>query len=136
MTTPRVNKVLEDIRATLEAEGDDVTAYGPAGSESGETSGEAEAGTGGAINPSNASDTLDQYLTDIGDLLVLEYGKSDNEAMSFVFSSAGQLARDGVIPKMPDDDASPEEIAVWLGKAKSVQFASHVLGRAREMLKK
>lgn len=136
--TPRVNRVLEDIRQTLEQEGgdDDAVAFGPTGADSTDAGTEAQAGTGAAINPSDASDTLDQYLTDIADLLVLEYGKNDNEAMNFVFSAASQLARDGLVPDMPEDSAAPEEIAIWLGKAKSVQFSSHVLGRARAMLKK
>lgn len=133
----RINSVLEDIRTTLEAEGDDVTAYGPTvGADvGGVTNKDAEAGTGGAMNPSDVSNTLDLYLSEIADLLTLEYGKSETEAMSFVFSAASALASDGLIPSMPSDNASDDEVAQWLGKAKSVQFASQVLSRAQAMAK-
>jgi hypothetical protein len=133
----RINAVLENIRATMEGEGDDATAYGPSvsGDVGGATNADAEAGAGGAVNPSDVSNTLDLYLSEISDLLTLEYGKNENEAMNFVFSAASALAREGVIPEVPSDSATDDEVAQWLGKAKSVQFASHVLNRAREMSK-
>lgn len=134
---PRLNAVLKSVRLHLEAEGnpDDAVAYGPIGSGSGDSVDDAEAGSGGAVNPSNVSDTLDLYLSEIADLLTIEYGKSEDESLNFVFSAASTLAREGVIPPIPSDNAPEQEIAVWLGKAKSVQFASHVMQRAREMAK-
>lgn len=131
----RINSVLEDIRTTLEAEGDDAVAHGPAvpADVGGATNKDAEAGTGGAANPSDVNSTLDLYLSEIADLLTLEYGKNENEAMSFVFSAASSLSGDGVIPPMPNDNAPDDEVAAWLGKAKSVQFAHHVLQRAQQM---
>jgi hypothetical protein len=130
----RVNSVLTDIRVQLEAEGD-VVAYGPGTPKNagGDTTADAEAGVGGAVNPSDVSDTLDLYLSGIADLVALEYGKDAGAAMSFVFSAASSLASAGVIPKIPADSAPPEEIAVWLGKAKTCQFSHHVLTKAREM---
>lgn len=130
----RVNSVLTDIRQQLEAEGDAV-AYGPGTPKNagGDTTADAEAGVGGAINPSDVSDTLDLYLSGIADLVSLEYGKDPGAAMSFVFSAASSLASAGIVPKMPSDGAAPEEIAVWLGKAKTCQFSHHVLGKARDM---
>jgi hypothetical protein len=136
----RINSVLEDIRHQLEAEGEssDVTASGPdtpAGVGGGSTAG-AEAGSGGAINPPNVSDTLDLYITEIADLLTVEYDKTPEEAMKFVFDAAKALSDEGAIPPIPDDDTADEEIAIWLGKAKSVQFAHQVMNRAREMMAK
>lgn len=131
----RINAVLKNIRLTLEQEGAD-DAYGPGitAAVGGKSTKDAEAGSGGAVNPSNVSDTLDIYVTDIADLISLEYDQPPEKAMTFVFSAADALAKDGVIPELPDDDAPPEEIALWLGKAKSVQFSNHVMQRARDML--
>jgi len=132
----RVNSVLTDIRVQMEAEGDVAVAYGPGVAQDGaDTTHDAEAGVGGAVNPSDASDTLDLYLSGISDLVSLEYGKNSNEAMNFVFSAASALASQGLVPAMPSDSADPEEIAIWLGKAKTCQFGHHVLSRAREMSK-
>ena len=129
----RVNSVLTDIRVQMEAEGNAV-AYGAGVPQAGaDTTHDAEAGVGGAINPSDASDTLDLYLSGIADLIALEYGKKPNEAMNFVFSAASALAGKGMVPTMPSDSAPPEEVAIWLGKAKTCQFSHHVLSRAREM---
>ena len=131
----RVNSVLTDIRVQLEAEGDSVVAYGPGVPKNagGDSTADAEAGVGGAVNPSDASDTLDLYLSGIADTLALEYDKDAGAAMSFVFSAASSLASAGLIPKIPSDSAPPEEIAIWLGKAKTCQFSYHVLNKAREM---
>lgn len=130
----RVNSVLTDIRVQLEAE-DNAVAYGPGAPKNagGASQADAEAGVGGAVNPSDVGDTLDLYLSGIADLVALEYNKDAGAAMSFVFSAASSLASAGMIPKIPADSAPPEEIAVWLGKAKTVQFSHHVLSKAREM---
>jgi hypothetical protein len=135
----RINAVLEDIRTRLEAEGEDnVTASGPdvPADIGGDSTADAEAGSGGAINPPNVGDALDLYLSEIADLLTVEYGKSAEEAFKFVFDAAKALADEGAIPMIPEDEVADEEIAIWLGKAKSVQFGHQVLNRAREMMKK
>jgi hypothetical protein len=100
----------------------------------GDSTADAEAGSGGAVNPPNVSDTLDLYLSEIADLLTVEYGKGEEGAFKFVFDAAKALADEGAIPMIPEDKAADEEIAIWLGKAKSVQFGHQVLNKAREMM--
>jgi hypothetical protein len=133
----RINSVLEGIRNQLEAEGEDTT-YGPgiAADVGGASTQDAEAGSGGAINPPDVSDTLDIYVTEIADLISLEYDQTPEQALKFVFNAATALSKDGLVPPMPSDGAPPEEVAMWLGKAKSIQFSNHVMQRARDMLAK
>jgi hypothetical protein len=99
----------------------------------GEDAATAAPGDGGADNPPDAGDTLDLYLSNIADLLGLEYDMDDSSAANFIYDVAEELASSGLLPEMPDDDAPAQEIAEWMGKAKSVQFAAMVLKRAREM---
>lgn len=135
LNAPRLNHFLDEAIRLLEADGDDVTSHGPgvAADVGGSASVDAEAGEGGAVNPSDASDALDFYLNNMADLLGLEYGKTKSEAMSFVFSAVSQLVRDGMVPEIPGDNAAPQDIAIWLGKAKSVGLGAFVLGKAREL---
>jgi len=136
----KINKLLEAIRRqVVEEEGkdkDDITAYGPgvAADVGGASTADAEAGSGSAMNPTNIGDTVDQYIMTIADTISIQYDKTREEALKFVFDAATTLANDGDIPAPPDDDAADEEVAIWLGKAKSVDLAGQVLGKAREML--
>lgn len=133
----RVNSVLRQVRRFLEQE-DDVTAYGPgvAADIGGEDAATAAPGEGGADNPATVGDALDAYLTNIADLLGLEFDLEDEEALNFVFDAADDLSGEGKLPEVPGDDSSDEEIALWLGNAKTVGFSAHVLSKAREMAAK
>lgn len=131
----QLNTALRRIRLHLESEGDDVVAHGPSvGAEvGGAAAATAQAGTGEAENPSTVSDTLDFYLAEIADLLTMEYDMSEDASFNFVFSAASALAKDGLVPEIPGDNASDDEIAIWMGQAKTCHFAGQVLARAREM---
>lgn len=76
---------------------------------------------------------LDRYVTQIADLLAIEYGMSPDKALGFVFAAATSLAKEGLVDPIPSDNASPDEISLWLGKARTQQFSHHVLTRAQKM---
>jgi len=135
----RLNGILESVRLVIEEDGEeDVVASGPdtPPDVGGDSTADAAAGDGGAVNPSDVGDTLDLYLSEIADLLTIEYDYSDEEAMNFVFNAAATLEDEGKMPTIPDDDATDEQMAEWLGIAKTCMFAGEVLQKAREMKKK
>lgn len=136
----RVNSVLQEVLVRLREQDEDGVdsddkPYGPGvdADIGGASAREAEAGAGGAVNPSDVGDTLDIYLSDIASILEIEYDMDDEDALQFVFSAADEMADEGLLPEMPEDEAEDEEIALWLGTAKTARFGSYVVAKAREM---
>jgi hypothetical protein len=108
--------LLTKVRQKLE------TAWSPEGEEPGE---------GSASNSSDAEDVLDLYLDAIVERLLEEFEISEDDAYDFVFACADELAEEEDLPEMPDDAASDQDVAVWVGQAKTLGFVGYVLGRAR-----
>jgi hypothetical protein len=91
----------------------------------------ASAGDGGADNPTDVNDAMNMYLTNVVDRLMAEFEMSEDDAIEFVFSMSDELAEEGDLPPMPEDEAADQEVSIWLGKANSLGFTGYVLGRAR-----
>ena len=48
--------------------------------------------------------------------------------MTAVFEAAILLSEEGILPEFPDDEASWEEVGIWLVAAKDEDFFDFVLG--------
>lgn len=128
--TPQINTVLETIRRQLAQ----TEATGPAipGVSSDDTHLAGEPGSGGADNISDIEDAFDMYISDIVDIIMFETDMADSQATDFVFYMADHLASQGLLPPLPEDESEEQELADWMGKAKSVGFATQVFKAARD----
>lgn len=111
---------LEEVRALLEALGVPADHHASG-----------KPGVGHADNVSDANDAIDKYLATAVDMLVAETGVDEDTAFERLFAAAEKAAKDGELPELPDDDADPEELAMWLGKASTWGLAARVLSAAR-----
>lgn len=120
---PSVSQHLSAIRKALgEAE-----AIEPISSEANPQPGEF-----GAPNADPAVDRVDAYLWDIVDSLTTAYEVDEEEALDFVLSVAEDLAADGTLPELPDEEAPAGLQAEWLGVATTSGFGNLVLQAAAE----
>ncbi len=126
--TPDVNEVLNDIRLELAKS---EAASGPETPEVKDTSHLAgEPGVGEADNISDANDAVDKFLADVVDQLMLVTGMSEGAAFDFVFDFLDSESVSEHLPAIPDDDADPEELATWLGKAGTLGVAAKIIKAA------
>lgn len=86
----------------------------------------------GAENPTDEDDALNMYLDSILERLVEEMDLGEDEAMDMIFAMADILAEEGELPEFPGDEATPEEVSIWLGQAKTMGFERVVLDAAYE----
>lgn len=124
----QMNSLLEQLRTQFIAEAEDETAFGPDSEQDSET-GEGEPGELGAKNVTDGFDAFDLYMDDIVLDLLDEYELDDNDAIDFVFSIADELADEGKLPFIPEED-DEKALTDWLGKAKTLGFEAIVLARA------
>lgn len=109
----QINSVLEKIRQKL-----DESAWGPdIGDNPDDTHASSTAGEGGAHNVSDVEDALDMYLSGMVDNLMAQYDTTDEEAANVVFACIDKLVSSGKLPEMPDEDATEDQVAIWIGKA-------------------
>ena len=78
------------------------------------------------IHSGDPSDALDLYLNGIVSALVSEHGMSEESAIELIFALADKLEGRG-LPPFPSEDASPDEVAVWLGTAGTIGFNHYAL---------
>lgn len=69
-----------------------------------------------------ALDELDAYLASSARLFAQESGISEDEALEFAFALAEAGTEAGILPELPDLDASKEAVAKWLDSANSSGF--------------
>jgi len=62
-------------------------------------------------------DALDMYLSGLVDSVMHQYDVTDEEAADVVFACIDDATEIGKLPELPDEDASVEAIATWIGKA-------------------
>ncbi len=128
--TPAINEVLKQIDKKITAEaawGPEVPAVDEPGSHY-----SGGPGDGGADNETDVEDAVDFYFDNIVDRLTQEFGMSDDEAMDLIYSTADEMADEGMIPEMPGEESDDEEVAAWLGKAKSVMLGNACILAARQ----
>ena len=126
--TPELNDLLDDIRLTL---GEELKKLGPETQEIGQHSHlSSEAGVGNAENIQDANDAVDKFLADLASQLMVSKGMSEDEAFDFVFDYLDTV-EDEHISEIPDDDADPEELLMWLGKATTYGLQAKVLKAAQ-----
>jgi hypothetical protein len=132
MNFAQANSILEEIRAglvrTLEetATGRDIHKTAPDSHLAG------KAGVGEADNVQDANDVVDRYIADIVDQLMVELGMEEEEAFSFVFSHLEKGSEENGLAPVPGEDADPEELASWLGKATTLGVSAAIVRAARE----
>jgi hypothetical protein len=122
LVVERLVSLREHVEAKMEA------AWGPEAIAPSVAATKAMPGTLGATNPSDTDDALNSYLNNLIDQVLGSFDMSEDQAVDFVFSSASSHPRLGAVP---EDGASPTEIAVWLATAATVQFGGYVLGQAQ-----
>lgn len=113
----QINGVLEQIRAKLQE-----SAWGTPGTPSmppDESPVPPTAGAPGSksVDADDVEDAFDMYLSGMVDSLMNQYDATDEEAADTVFAAIDQAVSDGKVPPMPEDDASEQEVALWVGKA-------------------
>lgn len=90
---------------------------------------------GGSLAADNESDVweaMEGLMNEVLDALVADYDNSEDEFLDLIFMVADDLAAEGKLPAFPEDDASDEAVAEWLGKARTVGFTKCVLKAAQE----
>ncbi len=83
-------------------------------------------GTGQAKNTSDVDTALNSYLNAILEHLVSELDMSEDEGQQLIYSVADKLAASGNLPPFPTDESSDDEVAIWIGKAKTLGFSNEV----------
>ena len=94
---------------------------------------DAEPGDLEAENPSEAADDLVKYLERIQDKLLDSFEIDEDTALEFIFSVAGILKDEGLIPPIPKIDDPEVLISEWLGAAKSIGFGAEVFQAAEDI---
>lgn len=122
-----LTKIRHKVSARMEA------AWGPeaVGQPSGTSATLAEPGELEADNPTDANDAWNMYMINIVERLVAEFDMDQDDAVDFVFDCADELAEEGDLPVVPEDDASDQDVSLWLGTAQSIGFGGYVLAAAR-----
>jgi len=120
---PSVSQHLSAIRKALgEAE-----AIEPISSEA-----DPQPGEFGAPNADPIVDRVDAYLWDIVDSLTTAYEVDEDDALDFVLGVADDMAAEGSLPELPDENAPTSLQAEWLGVASTSGFGNMVLQAAAE----
>jgi hypothetical protein len=126
--TPQINAVLDEIRLRLE------NAFGPETASSGsDAHASGEAGEGEAENVTDVEDALDLYLNAMISKLEADYDFEEDDAIGLVFDVIDELGEEGLLPPFPEDEATEQMLATWMGKAKSVGLQARVIEAAIEM---
>lgn len=131
-----LNELLDQMRLHLQTkphlhEDEGEEAWGPDSDAEGDTSG-SKAGLSGAENSSNIWDAFDLFVGDIIDDLIEKYSIDDGEALDFILSVADDLATEGKMPPVPEEEDGDQAVAQWLGVAGSMGFERMVLDAAIE----
>lgn len=114
--------LLSRIRAKLEGDLEETMVSGTTAGD------EAKPGVGGAKNnPTDVADALDLYLDSLLDAVLKASDMSEDDAMSMILDMADAGAEAGDLPPFPEEEASDDEVSLWLGKAKTVGFKRIVL---------
>jgi len=124
------NSLLTQIRRRLAEE--DGAAWGPEDEQPvvGHLEGEPGDNETGADNVSDLGDVLDKYLSGIVSALMSSHDLSEDEAFEYIVDVADDLAAQGTLPALPDDDSDLEAYAAWYGQANSVKFDAYVMTAA------
>ena len=72
-----------------------------------------------------AAETFEGYMEAILARLADE-GMTADEAIELVSGVADELATDGELPSLPEDEEDSESISAWLGAAQSIGFEARV----------
>lgn len=109
----KINLALEQIRSRL-----DESAWGPEISPPRDFG--FETGKAGELEAENHSDImmgLEKYISGLVDALLVQYNLSDDEAVDLAFEALDSLVSDGATEEIPGEDASDDQVAMWLGQA-------------------
>lgn len=87
-------------------------------------------GTGQANNVPDVDATLDAYLNAVMDRILSEFEIEEDDAITLIYDTADALAASGQLPVFPDEDASYDDVAIWIGKAKTLGFDNEVIKAA------
>lgn len=120
----QVNAVLDEIREKLEG------AW--ATEEEIEGHGDSEAGEGGAENVSDVEDKFNAFMDDLVAALLDRYEVSEDDAIGLIFDVIDGAIEDEELPDFPEDDASEQDVATFVGTAQALGLKGMVLQAAKE----
>ena len=89
------------------------------------------AGESEADNETDIADAMDLYLNSLANTLLDQFDASEDEVGEFIVDMAMSMAEDGVMPPFPGEDATDDQMSLWLGAAKTVGFVHEVLKAAQ-----
>ncbi len=78
-----------------------------------------------------SSDSLDDFMVESAERVMLETGWDEDAALDLVFEVAESGLEEGVLPEIPTEDAPPEEVAEWLEAANNSGFLLQVIVAAK-----
>lgn len=131
MNFSQANSILEEIRAGLIRTLDETVNSRDIHNVKADSHLAGKAGDGEADNVQDANDAVDRYIADIVDQLIVELGMDEEEAFNFVFSHLEKGSDENGLAPVPDEDADPEELASWLGKATTLGVSAAIVRAAR-----
>lgn len=70
---------------------------------------------------------LDDYIEDLVDMLIIDYEIDEDLAIDVVFDVIDDLIEEGFLSEMPEDEADPVAIEMWLNDAKTVGLSGHIV---------
>jgi len=82
-------------------------------------------------NETDVNDAFDLYLDSILERLTTSLNADEDMAIEFIMLMADEMEEDGSMPPMPGEDASDNEVSMWMGAAKTSGFANKVLEMAK-----
>jgi len=128
--TPELNDVLAEVRQEL-AKTEAESPASPETQEVGDHSHlDGSPGVGSADNIQDANDAVDKYIADVAAQLMVSAGMGEDEALDFVIDYL-EDPEDKHLSPLPEDDADPEELALWLGKATTLGISAKILKAGR-----
>lgn len=81
-------------------------------------------------NETDVNDAFDLYLDSILERLTTSLNADEDMAIEFIMLMADEMEEEGSMPPMPGEDASDNEVSMWMGAAKTSGFANKVLEMA------
>lgn len=120
----QINTVLDEIRSKLEEEW--------ATDEELESVSTSTGGEGGAENATDVEDKFSAFMDEIVDALLDRYEADEDDAIGLVFDVIDEMVEEGELDEFPSDEASEEDLAIWMGKATTAGLKARVLQAARD----
>jgi len=89
--------------------------------------------TSKATDVKDTMDVLDSFLKELADSVLHTYDTDIDTASDIVFGAIDGCVESGMLDDLPEDDASPEVLHMWIDKAQKLNLSGRVSTLAFEM---